>query len=257
MTDRPVSEDELHAHVDGALDPTRRAEVSAYLGAHPDVARRIDAYRAERQSLREALAPILDEPLPSELNLRRMLETRRRPFPPPRWAAAAAISLCIGGAGGWALRDMAPAPSAGLMDLGHDAAASYAVYAPDDMRPVEIRAEDRDMFATWAARRLGRPIAIPELAASGYRFMGGRIVATAQGPAALFMYDDDKGNRIVMLARPMPGATEASMASMAMGEVHGFAWSDGGFGYSLVGGMASETLHPLADEARRQIGEQA
>jgi anti-sigma factor RsiW len=44
---------------------------------------------------------------------------------------------------------------------------------------------------------------MPDLAASGYRFMGGRIVATAQGPAALFMYDDDRGTRLVMLARPM------------------------------------------------------
>ena len=59
MTDpgRPISEDELHAYVDGLLDPGRRLEVEHYLEAHPAVAQRVGAYRTEREDLGR-LSPI-------------------------------------------------------------------------------------------------------------------------------------------------------------------------------------------------------
>ncbi|MDI4663484.1 anti-sigma factor [Xanthobacter autotrophicus] len=259
MTMRPITEDDLHGYVDGALDPERREQVSAYLEAHPDVAARVAAYGAERGMLRAALAPIVEEPLPAELDLARMVEARRRPPGPPRWAMAAAALLlvCVGGAGGWLLRGMGSAPAEGLQALGREAAASYAVFAPDKGRPVEIRAEDRAQLVAWTSRRLGRPVAIPDLADAGYRFMGGRVVATEHGPAALFMYDDDAGSRLVMLARPLASDPKAPMTPHARDGVNGFSWSDNGLGYSLVGQAAPETLHPLAHEARRQIHRQA
>ena len=65
MTDpgRPISEDELHAYVDGPLDPGRRLEVERYLEAHPAVAQRVAAYRTEREDLRAAFADRNAEPL--------------------------------------------------------------------------------------------------------------------------------------------------------------------------------------------------
>ena len=41
--------------------------------------------------------------------------------------------------------------------------------------------------------------------------MGGRLVATEHGPAALFMYDDDRGTRVTMLVRPMKVEGEMKM----------------------------------------------
>lgn len=261
MTRRPITEDDLNAYVDALLPDERRVDVEAYLDAHPQEAARLSAYRLERDLLRCALAPIAEEPLPPELNLARIVE-RRRPAGVPRWAMAAAAVLLVGlgGAGGWMLRDLQPAPGAermaGLDSLGREAAASYAVYAPDHMRPVEIRAPERDQLMAWIAQRVGRPLAIPDLADAGYRLMGGRVVATEHGPAALFMYDDDKGTRLVVLARPMAGpmpGVGAPMTAHAGDGINGFSWSDDGLGFSLVGAAAPETLHPLADEARRQL----
>ena len=83
--------------------------------------------------------------------------------------------------------------------------------------------------------------------------MGGRIVATGHGPAILFMYDDYRGTRLVMLSRPMRTDRDAPMAQQSHGAVTGFAWADGGMGYSLVGPLAPDILHPIADEARRQL----
>lgn len=259
MSTRPITEDDLNSYIDDHLGEERRAEVALYLDAHPEVAERIGAYRAERNALRTALAPIADEPLPPELDLGRMIEARRRPAARSGWATAAAavILLGIGASGGWSLRGISMVPAGGLQALGREAAMNYAVYAPDRARPVEVRADDRAQLIGWTSRRLGRPVTIPDLAPSGYRLMGGRVVATEHGPAALFMYDDDRGSRLVVLSRPMAADPDAPMTAHAGRGVNGFSWSDGGLGYSLVGAAAAETLHPLANEARRQIRSEA
>jgi anti-sigma factor RsiW len=254
ITGRPISEDDLHAYIDAALDTVRHAEVEAYLARHPDVALRVHGFANQREMLRDALAPIAQEPVPPELSLGRLLEERRRP-PIASWrsAVAALVLLALGGAGGWFGHGIPQQPNGGVAALAQEASDSYAVYAADRVHPVEIRAADRAELVSWVSRRLAHPIAVPDLAVSGYRFMGGRLVATAHGPAGLFMYDDDRGTRLVMLVRPMAAEQNTSMAPYMRGSLSGFSWANNGIGYSLVGATSAQILHPLADEARRQI----
>ncbi len=189
--ERPISEDDLHAYVDGALEPGRRFEVDQYLAHHEDVARRVAGYAAQRTALRSALAPVAAEPIPPELSLARLVEQRRRPALSWRALAAAVLLFVLGGAGGWVLQASFQPPRGGILALADEAADSYAVYEPDHIHPVELRAQDRDQLVQWISQRLQRRVAAPDLAASGYRFMGGRLVATAHGPAGMFMDDDD------------------------------------------------------------------
>ena len=65
------------------------------------------------------------------------------------------------------------------------------------------------------------------------------------------MYDNGQGLRLAMLVRPMTTDKDASMSEHSDGSVQGFAWSDKGIGYSLVGPAPADVLHPLADEIRR------
>lgn len=254
MNHRPITEDDLHAYVDGALEPERLAEVAAYLDGHAAVAARIAAYAAQRDLLRSALAPIADEPLPPQLDLSRMIEIRRRPSLPTWWAAVAALLLvCVGGLGGWIVRGVAQPPGAGLTALAEEASYSYGVYAPDRVRPVEIRATDSAQLVQWVSNRLHQPVKVPDLTHSGYRLMGGRLVATSHGPAAMFMYDDDRGQRLVILTRPMQTDQNKPMTPHSSDGVSAFAWADDGMGYSLVGEATSESLKPIADDVRRQI----
>jgi anti-sigma factor RsiW len=84
--------------------------------------------------------------------------------------------------------------------------------------------------------------------------MGGRLVATQHGPAAMFMYDDDHGTRLVVMTRPMTSVDQnAPMTAHSQGDVAGFAWADDGVGYSLVGHAASDSLRPIANEVRKQV----
>ncbi|HLZ02473.1 MAG TPA: anti-sigma factor [Bradyrhizobium sp.] len=253
MSHRPITEDDLHAYVDRALEPERQAEVANYLSEHPDVAKRIAAFSGQRDLLRAALAPIAEEPLPPELNLSRIIENRTQRPSVVRWAMAAMLLLSIGGLGGWAMRGALQTQPGGLAALAQEASVSYSVYAPDHVRPVEVRASETGQLVQWVSDRLHRPVKVPDLSTSGYRLMGGRLVPTEHGPAAMFMYDDDHGSRIVVLTRPMSSADQnAPMTPQAQGDVKGFAWADNGLGYSLVGQAAPESLRPIANEVRRQ-----
>ncbi|MCC8963273.1 anti-sigma factor [Bradyrhizobium sp. Pear76] len=250
MSNRPISEDDLHAYVDHALEAERQAEVAAYLEGHPDVAQRVASFSDQRSMLRAALAPIAEEPLPPQLNLSRIIESKRRRPASFRWAIAAMLMLAIGGVGGWAIRGATEAPTGGLAALAQEASDSYHVYASDRTRPVELR--DSTELAAWVSSRLRQQVKLPDLSKSGYRFMGGRVVPTAHGPAAMFMYDDDRGERLVVLTRPMTSDQNAPMAPHSGNDVAGFSWADGGMGYSLVGPGAAEQLKPLANEIRKQ-----
>ncbi|MBO1075845.1 anti-sigma factor family protein [Roseomonas marmotae] len=254
MNTRPITEEDLHGFVDMALDAARQAEVAGYLGAHPEVAARVEAYRRQRAGLREALAPVAEEPLPPGLNLTRLIEARQRPRGAFwRVAAMAVLMLGAGGASGWWLRGAMQPAARPMTTLAQQAADSYAVYVPDRQRPVELRAAQRAELVAWASSRLGRPVTAPDLSASGYRLMGGRLVSTPQGAAVLFMFDDDRGTRLVLLTRPMGLDRDMPMAREARGDVEAITWAAKGNGYSLVGPLPAERLHPLANEIRRQM----
>jgi len=252
MSSRPITEDDLHGYVDGVLEPERVADVAAYLEDHPDMNRRVAAFSDQRDLLRRALAPIAEEAVPSQLDLAGMIRSRQRRASPVWWAIAAMLLLSIGGLGGWVMRGSLQTSPAGLAALAQEAADSYHVYAPDRVRPVEMRASDSAQLVQWMSNRLKQQVKLPDLTGSGYRLMGGRLIATSHGPAAMFMYDDDHGDRLVVLTRPMASEHSAPMAPHSGGDVAGFAWADGGMGYSLMGQAAADTLKPIANEIRRQ-----
>lgn len=256
---RPITEDDLQGYLDDAIDSRRRAEVEAYLAGHPEVAERIAIDRALRGTLRDALGPIADEPVPAELNLSRLVDRHQRPRQNWRsspWQAAAALLLMVmGGVGGWGLRSAQEPPRAGIAALAQEATDSYVVYAPDMGRPVEIKAADAPQLIKWASRRLERPVSIPDLSGAGYSFIGGRVVPTPHGPAVLYMFDNGKGTRLTLLSRNMAIDRDTPMKPGNAGRVTSVSWSRDGLGFSLVGPLDEAELHPIADVARAQFNQ--
>ncbi len=251
---RPVQEEDLQAYVDNALDEAHRKEIEAYLRDHPEVAHRVEGYVAQRHALRAAFAPVASEPIPPELNLRHMVAARStRSAAPWRLAASVFVALCVGGMAGWMGRGASEPSTGGIAALAREATASYQVFASDPNRPVEIGAHDNADLVRWVSARLQRPVAVPDLTRAGYRYMGGRLVATEHGPAGLFMYDDGHGTRVAMLVRPMKVEQDTPMKAHRQAGVAGYSWADQGLGYSLVAADSTDGLHPLADEMRRQI----
>src|SRR5262249_61165161 len=71
MVDRdlPVTDDELHAYVDGELPIGRRKTVEAWLAVHPDDAARVAAWRAQAELIRVRYGGAARNPGPAPPNL--------------------------------------------------------------------------------------------------------------------------------------------------------------------------------------------
>jgi len=258
MTDRPVSEDDLHAYIDGRLDDCRSAEISDYLEKHPEVAARFASYSSQRDTLRLALDPVADEPVPTRLNMSHLMAGRRQNRTPLwRLAAASVLLLFAGGSAGWVVRAGLDQPTEGVVAIAGEASQNYAAFASDGIRPVEVRADQMVELVDWATERIGHKPILPDLSKSGYRLMGGRIVSSPHGVGLMLMYDNDRGSRLVMLTRPMIADQNRTMMRHTEGDVEGWAWATDGMGYSLVGSLPSDVLHPLADDVRKQIDGEA
>ena len=250
MTDRPITEEDLHAYVDGGLDDARMAAVGGYLADHPEIAETLAAYSADRGTLRDALRPLAEAPIPPTLDVRRLLEARRGRSDAWRLPVAASLALAAGLAGGWGMRGMA-VPQNGVAALAREAAENYRVYANDAKRPVEIAAADEPKLVEWVSDRLQRRVVPPNLTAAGFRLLGGRLVTTPHGPAAMFLYEGAKSERLAVMVRPMANDKTTRMSEHGDHGVGGVAWADKGLGYSLVGWASARELHPIADEVRR------
>src|SRR3546814_13417084 len=64
----------------------------------------------------------------------------------------------------------------------------------------------------WLSARLGRPMALPDLQTYGFALLGGRMLATPDGAAAMLVYQDAEGGRISVYVRPStrPGDVRGS-----------------------------------------------
>lgn len=65
--DQPITEDELHAYVDGNVEPARRLDIALYLARHPDDAARMEAFRAQREAIHAVFDDFLLQPVPRRL----------------------------------------------------------------------------------------------------------------------------------------------------------------------------------------------
>lgn len=191
------SEHDLHAYVDGHLDPPQRRAVEDWLATHPDRAAEIRAWQRDAQQLRAALGAAAEVPAGLDpTRLRQRLRTRRR----GRLAIAATLVLGLGagGLGGWQLRawrSTEPPPMA-------DALQAYRMFAADGAFRPDVGAATPAALQQWLRRNLAHAPALPDLAAAGFRPVGGRLLATAEGPAAMVLYRDGRGAAISFYVRP-------------------------------------------------------
>lgn len=248
--ERPISEDDLHAYVDGVLEPARRTAVERHLAENPQTAQRIASWQQADEALRRAVGWKADEPIPSELNVARLAAARmQRQWTPWRMAASIVVALLVGAGSGW----MAHTPSVenGVESVAMEAAMAQRVFARDPLHPVEFSASEQEKLLQWVSSRLGRPVAPPDLSTSGYRLLGGRVIATNHGAGSMFLYEGPDGARVTLFVRPMQQIDQnARMQPVDMQHTSGFAWAKNGLGFSLVASNPIDGLHQLANKIR-------
>lgn len=252
MTQDTPGEDDLQAWVDGRLDTDRARAVTTWLDANPGEKARLAAYRQQNALLHDLFDPVLEEPLPDRLLPARVRSGTRRVR---ALAAAAAVLLFLaGGAGGWVLRGGSTADLA-LRSLPDEAVAAHRVFVTEVRHPVEVAADQEAHLVGWLSKRLGQPLRAPHLAKLGFNLMGGRLLASGEGPAAQFMYQNEAGRRLTLYVRA--AAKDADTAFRVVHEegVSAFYWIDRGLGYALIGDLDRPHLLDAANAVYRQVSE--
>jgi len=241
MTDPkiPVTEDELHAFVDDELPAERRADVEAWLAAHPGDAARVRSWRTMASLLHARYDAVAAEPMPQRLELERLARQSQSRHWMIGAVAAALLAFVAGGSVGWLARGASAAPSS-FRTFALDALDAHRTYVVEVRHPVEVAGDERAHLQQWLSKRVGYAVKAPDLDSSGLKLVGGRLLPGPDAPAAFFMYETASGERFTLYTSR--AKTDTTQMRYAAQDKNGaLFWADKGVGYVVSG---------LADKAR-------
>jgi anti-sigma factor RsiW len=251
MIDRTpsISEDELHAFVDGELGPDRRAAVEAWLASHPEDAARVGSWRAQAEMIHARYGGSARAPVPARLSLENVARLDRK----WTWLLAASVLLAFlgGGATGWfgrALLDANPATQA----ITLEALNAHKLYIAEVRHPIEVSAQENHLLP-WLSRRVGSTLRAPDLSVFGLKFMGGRLLPGPSGQAAAFMmYEGSSGERYTFYCS-RSAAPESALRYRVSGPIAAVYWGDGEVGFVVSGPADRDKLIHIAQVAYEQL----
>lgn len=247
-TPLPPEIEDLHAYLDGELGPESRRRVETWLEGNPEGQRLRDDYEAIRLALKQRYDPVLAEPIP-----RRLQQRRRSPRQTLMRLAAGLLFFALGLGIGLRLHGPELLPLAHTPSVVREAAMAYAVYTPEVRHPVEVPGDQESHLSSWLTKRLGAPVRPPRLDELGYRLVGGRLLASDEGAGALFMYENDQGQRVILYLCQNEQAGQRTAFRFAQQErIAVFYWFEGAFSYALAGELERNGLLGLAETVYRQ-----
>jgi anti-sigma factor RsiW len=263
MNDRnsPISEEELHAYVDGQLPADRREAVATWLAENPEQAALVAAWRAQAEGIRTRYGAVADEPVPERFDLDRLMrESAGAPANRRSWAAmaaaAAVAAFMLGGGVGWMARGASAAgPAAavsGFNAFASEALEAHKLYVVEVRHPVEVPGEERAHMTAWLSKRLGYQQRIPDLQSIGLKLVGGRLLPSAAGAAAFYMYEGASGERFTIYCSKAEGP-ETALRFKSGDKVAAFYWADNKVAYAVSGPDNRERLEKVSKAIYDQI----
>ena len=130
------------------------------------------------------------------------------------------------------------------------------------------RRPSRPILVQWLSKRLGTPLAVPDLSSAGFNLVGGRLLPAGQADAlgaqgtpglarALFMFESSAGERVTLYVSVRPPGDEAPaafrFAQLPGNSTQSFYWLEGRLGYALSGQIARERLAQLGGLVYAQL----
>jgi anti-sigma factor RsiW len=262
MNERAVSEDDLHAYVDGLLDDAERRRVETFLDENPEAKAMVLDWQAQNHDLRSAFAAY-ETSNSSDIQLISAAgRDEARPHRRLTLAAAAVILLVLGGVAGHygpalfgpSLRGKPDITLAYTDILPREAKNAFLIYASEVRHPVEVYANEEAHLATWLGKRLSiADLKVPNLQSLGYRLVGGRLLPVAGKAGAMFMYEDAGGQRLTVIVGRNPDNETTSFRFASSGDLETFYWIDNGLGYAVTGEISRAMLQKVAEECYRQF----
>jgi anti-sigma factor RsiW len=238
--------------LDGELPAEERADFEAWLDADPEMKTKEARFAEDTVRLQEALAGVLDEPVPERLTrpvaagrVRQVLTWRRW-----RAAAAAAVVFIAGGVAGYFVGAGGPRAEERLAE---QAIGAYMTYAVDQPRAVEVEADDRYYLNGWLSKRVGLKLVAPDLSAEGFELLGGRVLPSDDRAAALLVYRNKAGEQVSIYVTAEAGDKIWGTYTAEPGGPRATYWLDKGFGCAVVSALPEERMTDVAKSAWRQL----
>jgi anti-sigma factor RsiW len=246
----PVTEDELHAFVDGELPADRREAVSEWLAAHPDAAAQVAAWRAQAEAIRARYGATIDEPVPQRLKIDRLTRRDRS------WigiaAAVACVAFLIGSGTGWVARGATAPASSDMEKVAADALEAYRLYTVEIRHPVEVPGDERAHMTQWLTKRLGYQQEIPDLQSLGLKLVGGRLLPGPDGAAAFYMYEDASGGRFTIYCSKT-NVQESALRYKKTDRIATLYWIDDNRAYVVSGPADRERIERITKAIYDQV----
>jgi anti-sigma factor RsiW len=270
---------DLHAYVDGCLEPDARLAFEKQMAQDPALARRAAAWRAQNSAIRaafdsegaktfsisavrhqnETLAkgrrpatsggkspgePPMRQPSPAIVDASRFSPRVIAPDAFQRlllWRPGlAALSLCL--ACIWA-------PAAAVVPakrLGEAGVAAFQAFARPGVEAAEYATSDEAEAQRWLTTRLTHPVYLPP-APSAAKLVGARIAPYPGAPAAFLVYKSPQG-ALGLLIRDLDAPAPKAPQLLAADGRYAAVWTWRGQGFALVGDPDGASLLNIAND---------
>lgn len=252
--DSPVTEEELHAFVDGELPADRMETVTAWLSEHADQAALVGAWRAQADGIRARYGAAANEPMPDRLKLDQVMRHERASG--RSWAAlasaAALVAFMIGGGAGWVARGAATVVPNDFDIFTAEALGAYKLYVVEVRHPVEVPGNERPHMTQWLSKRLGTELRIPDLQSLDLKLVGGRLLPGPTGAAAFYMYEGPSGERFTIYCAKADVAGTALRFKDGDGSA-AFYWVDDKVAYVVSGPADRGKLEDVTKTVYEQL----
>jgi anti-sigma factor RsiW len=230
-----ISDEDLHAYVDGALDGDRALAVRNALAGNAALAERAALFQADKAMLKAVYAPLTERPLPQEWIAR----ARRRSRPVVLWRLAGAVvaTVLIVACVSLVWWHYAPAGTGDVVEAALD--ARDGTLAPQRYIVLSDISQARRYDATLR-QTIASNVHIPDLSRMGYKLSGLRLYGTS----AEILYQGPQGRLFTLYMKRSNGS--ARFDQFAHGGLRICIWQDDQISTVMVGDVSVAAMQRLA-----------
>jgi anti-sigma factor RsiW len=236
----------LDLYVDGELSGDELKEVEVHLQACPACA--ADALsRLQLKRMTESAGRRFSPRPEFRLKVAQSIDAAKRPRWVWRWApilAAAALVLMVIPGALWLQHSRSEQALGELADLHVSTLASA--------NPVDVVSSDRHTVKPWFQGKLPFTFNLPELEASPFKLIGGRLTYFQQSPGAQLLFDVGKHRISVFIFQNRAELNRLNSGSSLSRNLafNSETWSEGGLWYFVVGDASPSDVHDLSELLR-------
>lgn len=230
---------ELHAFIDGELDAARSAAIATRIDADPALARRVAAFRADKEMLKRIYAQVADRSVPVEWVARARAE-QKQPVISWRMMGSIAAVLLIAVVGAFAYLNLQPA------------AKDEVVYAALEARNQSLQIEKSitvaankspSSYNAVLSAAIAMKVRAPDLKRLGYRLAG---INLYDGAAEL-LYRDNQNRLFTLYLRRSNGTPRFDQ--FARDGLRVCVWEDEELSTVMTGNVSTAAMQRLASLA--------